>query len=682
MFFTNRDIKLEHKLIALIACAILAACMLLFKFSENLNKAYSGKLFEMILVNNLDNFRTKVIGKFQELERYTYDLCLSNYFLSSFAYLLSVEQNKEPAVIFNDNDFRSWLVRHIAVYGLSNIYLVDANGKIIYAAAKSERLGTNIAEATLNSGINKALNEAKKIAAAGSYSFTDFGDINENNQLVSYISSPIFIDNEKAGYVVIETPLDFINSIITFVAKQNKDLSFLFTSSDGLFLAGSANYYYKPGKDFLPNNYLTELDTNALKVMDIKDPTENRDIKTAIAKIEFNGKTFKIYSLMKPDVIDEFFGKYSTKLIYAFLTACISITLLALIAFWYFYNPLRKAIEVIQRGGKSNDLAKAQGSNIYEVKVIEALLTKYSQVNTQNNEIILLAEKKKAFNNEKKHAQGLILKDLETRTNHILATVITSSEKLKNTAENLLYIVEAANKQFVSANGASSEASQNVNTVAVAAEEMAGSLEKITSQVINSKNSIEQVMLKAKGADNETKMLAKASAEIGVVGQFIQNIAEQINLLALNATIESTRAGEAGKGFAVVAAEVKNLAQQTTDATKEISAQIGNVQGIADKVVKVIQSISDSIVGANNSASGIATAIQQQNSSTNEISANMKDVASSVIAINENIAGLSYAISQTEFSTKDVLSSAKALIEEAKAMGEEINKFLEKIENA
>ncbi len=182
-------------------------------------------------------------------------------------------------------------------------------------------------------------------------------------------------------------------------------------------------------------------------------------------------------------------------------------------------------------------------------------------------------------------------------------------------------------------------------------------------------------MQTAQAANATVAKLGESSAEIGEVIKVITSIAQQTNLLALNATIEAARAGEAGKGFAVVANEVKELAKQTAKATEDISRKITAIQTDTKGAVEAIGTITGVISQINDISGTIATAVEEQSATTNEMTRNVADAAKGSGEITHNIAGVAEAARGTSTSAQESQKAANELAEMATQLQGLVSQF-------
>ena len=264
----------------------------------------------------------------------------------------------------------------------------------------------------------------------------------------------------------------------------------------------------------------------------------------------------------------------------------------------------------------------------------------------------------------------------ETAVGDIIENVGSASNELENSAVILTKSSAATQQLSTVVAAASEETSTNVQSVASATEEMAGSINEIGRQVTDSNRITNEAVHQAQKTDARIAELSLAASRIGDVTKLITTIAEQTNLLALNATIEAARAGDAGRGFAVVAQEVKALAAQTAKATSEIATQIAGMQAATQDSVLAIKEISGTIGRVSEIAAAIAAAIEEQGAATQEIARNVQQAALGTTQVATNIADVNRGAGDTGLASSQVLSSAQLLSNENKRLKAEVVKFL------
>jgi methyl-accepting chemotaxis protein len=264
----------------------------------------------------------------------------------------------------------------------------------------------------------------------------------------------------------------------------------------------------------------------------------------------------------------------------------------------------------------------------------------------------------------------------ETAVGNIIENVGAASTELENSAVILTKSSAATQQLSTVVAAASEETSSNVQSVASATEEMAGSINEIGRQVADSNRITNEAVDQAEKTDSRIAELSLAASRIGDVTKLITTIAEQTNLLALNATIEAARAGDAGRGFAVVAQEVKALAAQTAKATSEISTQITGMQAATQDSVLAIKEISGTIGRVSEIAAAIAAAIEEQGAATQEIARNVQQAALGSTQVATSIADVNRGAGDTGSASSQVLSSAQLLSNENKRLKAEVVKFL------
>jgi methyl-accepting chemotaxis protein len=253
--------------------------------------------------------------------------------------------------------------------------------------------------------------------------------------------------------------------------------------------------------------------------------------------------------------------------------------------------------------------------------------------------------------------------------------VANASEEFSAVSQQITTNSEETSAQANVVSNATDQVNRNLQTVATGAEEMSSTIQDIAKNATESARVAGQAVKTAETTNATISKLGVSSAEIGQVIKVITSIAQQTNLLALNATIEAARAGEAGKGFAVVANEVKELAKQTAKATEDISLKIAAIQSDTKGAVDAIATIGAVINQISDISTTIATAVEEQSATTNEMSRNVTEAAKGSTEITQNIAGVSQAAQGTSSSAQESMKAAHQLAQMSTQLRELVDQF-------
>lgn len=250
-----------------------------------------------------------------------------------------------------------------------------------------------------------------------------------------------------------------------------------------------------------------------------------------------------------------------------------------------------------------------------------------------------------------------------------------SAETVSRVSSSLTQNVDATSSQTTALSSASIQVHDSIQSMAAGAEEMTASIREIS----RSASSAVQVASKAVTMANTTNALVDrlgvSSTQVEQVIKVISTIAQQTNLLALNATIEAARAGESGKGFAVVANEVKELARATASATDDIRHRIEAIRNDSSNAASALHDISDIIHQICTLQTTIASAVEEQTATTQEMARSAVDAAKGADQISGQLQGLSGTANSTAQGAQECQHAAGHMADMSVALSSLLDQF-------
>lgn len=184
-----------------------------------------------------------------------------------------------------------------------------------------------------------------------------------------------------------------------------------------------------------------------------------------------------------------------------------------------------------------------------------------------------------------------------------------------------------------------------------------------------------EIALSNSNVDSSMNQLAEKTQSVQNIANIIAGISKQTNLLALNASIEAARAGETGRGFAVVAEEIRKLSEEVKNSTDSINQTINELN---DQVMLVSENVRQSLDITNHQENKIKSSVEIFRNINSNVKALLKiidTIGESITELHNSNGKIADNISQISATTEEVSASS----EEAASISEVNYKNLEDV---
>jgi len=557
------------------------------------------------LVNNLDTTQMQPDGPFD----------------------ITIPQYQQMSEHYGKNIIQFWKDR-----GYADIFLICADhGHVLFTCLKESDLGTNLNQGPYkDSGLARLW---KKVVQTRKPAIVDFQPYTPSkNKPAAFAGYPVFGNQETLiGVVVFQLSTEHINAItnqrdgmgkteVTYLVGTDKLMrSDAFMNSDRFSVKAS---FANPETGNVDTEAVREALAGRTGEKMIRD-YDGHWVLSAYSPLKIDDLNWAILSEIEKD---EAYGSVNSLQWFMGTVAIIGTAIIVFVAFLITRSivyPIKKSTRFAKRiseGDFTELLDLDQGDEIGILsKALNAMVTNLRKMIGQ---IALGVE---------------TLSAASTELSAISRQMSANASQTYDLSGNVAAASEEMSANMTSVAAATEQTSSSVNMLAAASEEMTVTINEISRNAEKARNITNHAVADAQIASQTVDELGKAAREIGKVTEVIADISDQTNLLALNATIEAARAGDAGRGFAVVANEIKELARQTAQATDEIKIRIEGIQNSTSGTVAQILQISKVIHDIDEIVSSIATAVEEQSITTNDIAGNVCEAARGIYEVTQNV---------------------------------------------
>lgn len=594
--------------------------------------------------------------------------------------------------------------------GLYDLFLVTAEGDIVYSVYKEADYATNLVTGPYaNSGLGTAFRKAMEHSDETIFMSKFEPYAPSAGQPAGFMSIPILSSRgQTLGALIIQLPISQLNAIISEPSGLGQTGEAILIASDQTTRSSSR---FEGGFQFLDpiDIALEEPPSNDQHFvfsssMTGAGGTEVMSVATDVHLLSYDWKLF-----VQKDT-DELFGPIKSTQKQLLLISAVCALVLSGLA-WIFATSITKPIsrlgqtmKLMESGDYSVQVDDAHRKD--EIGHIAIALESFKQKLLQTKDIEKEQEKAREEQTTvvEKLSAALILLSNGDLSKTIDDTFPAEHESLRAdfnaTIQNLQTLIgevvdasESIRRGSVEIGKASEDLSQRTENQAATLEQTAAALDEMTASVSSAASGAKSVKDIVTEARDEAEVsgeivqdavaamikIEQSSDHISQIIGVIDDIAFQTNLLALNAGVEAARAGDAGKGFAVVASEVRALAQRSSEAAQEIKTLIDGstehveqgaqlvgkageaLTSIVARVANISKLVADIANGSNEQATGLSeinVGVTQLDQVTQQNAAMVERSSSASVDLNQDAERLAQLVQQFDLGKAQKVPTA------------------------